>query len=77
MEEDKRKRAERDVIRAYSRCGGLTPEAAKKSYLTVLRGCKLYGGTHFMVNTESEEYDFISGTYVGRSQSRNRRLMRG
>ena len=52
MDESKKAIAEKDVITTYSGMKGMSSEDVRIYYMTILRGCKMYGAQYFLVQEQ-------------------------
>ena len=49
----RREKLREEVLRSYLKLHGLSPLEARRSYMTLLRGCKLYGAAFYMAENVS------------------------
>ena len=62
----RRQKLREEVLRSYLKLHGLSPLEARRSYLTLLRGCKFYGAAFFKAENVSalKDRDFGAGKVI-------------
>lgn len=62
----RRQKLREEVLRSYLKLHGLSPLEARRSYLTLLRGCKLYGAAFYKAENVSalKDRDFGAGKVI-------------
>ena len=72
LDEAKKEAAERDVAKAYKNLKGICSEEARIAYLSIVRGCKMYGAQYFMVQPQVDDDQADDGN---RTHSSNQQVL--